>query len=270
MDHTDKVVLVTGGARGIGAGIAQSFAAAGARVAIGDLAAGNADWAYQLASGDDLAQTLGALESLGCEALPVGLDVTDADSCQAAVARTLEHFGRLDVLVNNAGVVDSGPIETFSEQAWDRIFNVNVKGLFLMSRAAVGALADSGGNIIITASIAGKQGYPNMTAYCASKFAAIGFTQSLAAELAPRGVRVNAICPGMLATAMWLDHLLPEDVRDGSNESKQAQFEALMATRIPLGRPQTPADIGQAAVYLAAAENVTGVSLSVSGGFEMG
>ncbi len=263
-----KVVLVTGGARGIGAGIARTFAEAGAEIAIGDLAGGG-DWTYQLATSDELAATVAALRRSGRSPLTVGLDVTDPDSCQAAVAATLERFGRLDVLVNNAGVVDSGPIESFPERAWERIFDVNVKGLFLMSRAALDALSETRGSIVITASIAGKRGYPNMTAYCASKFAAIGFTQSLAAELAPRGVRVNAVCPGMLGTAMWLDHLLPEG-EDGDNPSREARFEALMAQRIPLGRPQTPADIGGAALYLAGAENVTGVALSVSGGFEMG
>jgi meso-butanediol dehydrogenase/(S,S)-butanediol dehydrogenase/diacetyl reductase len=136
-----------------------------------------------------------------------------------------------------------------------------------MSRAAVAALRASKGAIVITASIAGKQGYPNMSAYCASKFAAIGFTQSLAAELAPDGVRVNAICPGMVGTAMWLDHLLPK--RSGVNERDEAGFEAAMAQTIPLGRAQTVEDMGEAALYLATAGNVTGVSLSVAGGFEM-
>ncbi len=270
-----KTVLVTGGARGIGAGIARAFAGAGANVVIADVgvAEGLGDWAYALAGRDDAERTLASLAALTVDGAPgrhcaLPLDVTNADACAEVVRETVARYGSLDVLVNNAGVVDSGRIAEFSEQAWDRIFAVNCKGLFLMSRAAVSALRASKGAIVITASIAGKQGYPNMSAYCASKFAAIGFTQSLAAELAPDGVRVNAICPGMVGTAMWLDHLLPK--RSGVNERDEAGFEAAMAQTIPLGRAQTVEDMGEAALYLATAGNVTGVSLSVAGGFEMG
>jgi meso-butanediol dehydrogenase/(S,S)-butanediol dehydrogenase/diacetyl reductase len=262
-------VLVTGGARGIGAGIARAFAGAGANVVIADVgvAEGLKDWTYALAGRDDAERTLASLNELGGRHCALPLDVTNADACAEVVRETVARYGSLDVLVNNAGVVDSGRIADFSEQAWDRIFAVNCKGLFLMSRAAVAALRASKGAIVITASIAGKQGYPNMSAYCASKFAAIGFTQSLAAELAPDGVRVNAICPGMVGTAMWLDHLLPK--RSGVNERDEAGFEAAMAQTIPLGRAQTVEDMGEAALYLATAGNVTGVSLSVAGGFEM-
>ncbi len=147
-------------------------------------------------------------------------------------------FGGLDVLVNNAGVVQSGPIGDFAERDWDRIFAVNTKGIFLMVRAALPALRRSrDASIVNTASIAGKQGYRNMVAYCGSKFAAIGITQALAAELAPDNIRVNAICPGMVGTAMWLEHLLPSNNLDPAQ--KTAQFEEAMRTMIPLGRPQT-------------------------------
>jgi meso-butanediol dehydrogenase/(S,S)-butanediol dehydrogenase/diacetyl reductase len=148
------------------------------------------------------------------------------------------------------------------------VFAVNTKGPYLMTRAALPALLAAGdASVINIASIAGKRGYRNMSAYCASKFAVIGLTQSLAAELAPRGVRVNAICPGMLGTAMWLEHLLPSTA--ATRAAKAEEFERLMAGMIPLGRPQTPEDIGEAALYLARAKNVTGVSISVSGGYEM-
>jgi len=266
-----KVVFVTGGARGIGRGIAQSFLKAGARVVVGDL--GRADgWAYALSSETERNAAIANDAKLG-EVLGVELDVTSKSSAADAVAKTLARFGRLDVLVNNAGVVASGAVDAFPEADWDRTFAVNTKGPFLMTQAALPTLLDARDACVINiASIAGKQGYRNMSAYCASKFAVIGFTQSLAAELAPRGVRVNAICPGMLATAMWLDHLLPSHLLQGkapSREAKREEFEKMMAAMIPLGRSQTPEDIAEAALYLARAKNVTGVSLSVSGGYEM-
>lgn len=267
---SERVVLVTGGARGIGRGIAGAFLRRGARVMIGDLgkAADTAEaWSYDLSGEQELAGSINELEALG-EVRGTVLDVTDAASCEAAVAATVEAFGRLDVLVNNAGIVGSGPIAEFDPAEWDRIFAVNTKGIFLMTRAALPLLRASGAAVVInTASIAGKKGYPNMAAYCGSKFAAIGITQALAAELAPDGVRVNAICPGMVGTAMWLEHLLPANVAEQAE--KAAQFEAAMAHTIPLGRPQTAEDMGEAAVFLAEAPNITGVSLSVAGGFEM-
>ncbi|MFU8814499.1 MAG: SDR family NAD(P)-dependent oxidoreductase [Pseudomonadales bacterium] len=263
----DRVVLITGGARGIGLGIAEAFLGAGARVMIADLGARAADWNYQLADQHALQQAAAERAGAG-EIRATEVDVTDAASCEAAVQATLAAYGALDVLVNNAGVVQSGAIETFSEQDWEQIFAVNVKGIFLMTRASLPALRRSAHAAIVnTASIAGKKGYPNMAAYCGSKFAAIGITQSLAAELASENIRVNAICPGMVGTAMWLEHLLPSNTTDPLE--KTADFERAMRDTIPLGRPQTPADMGQAALFLANAANITGVSLAVAGGFEM-
>ncbi len=112
-----------------------------------------------------------------------------------------------------------------------------------------------------------EKSHRNMAACCGSKFAAIGITQALAVELAPENIRVNAICPGMVGTAMWLEHLMPMNTLDAA--AKTAEFERAMHATIPLGRPQTAQDIGAAAVFLASAPNVTGVSLSVAGGFEM-
>ena len=261
-----KVVLVTGGARGIGLGIVHAFAAAGHRVMIADLGA-SGDWRYNLSSSDDLEQAKQNEASTG-EVDACEVDVTDAESCHRAVAATLEKFGRLDVLINNAGVVDTGSIETFAEADWDRIFAVNTKGIFLMCKAALGALKASGeGAIVNTASIAGKEGNALMSAYCGSKFAAIGINQALAKELAPDNITVNAICPGIVGTSMWLEHLIPN--RGRTTDEQQQTFEASVSTRIPLGRPQTPQDMGEAALYLATARNVTGIALTVAGGITM-
>jgi len=255
-----RTVLVTGAARGIGKGIADAFLRAGHRVMIADLGT-SPDWNYDLGSDHALKETLDDLSPLG-EVDSVDVDVTQVTSCQRAIQQTLDTFGQLDVLVNNAGIVDSGPIESFSEATWDRIFAVNVKGIFLMSKTALPQLkASPDAAIVSTASIAGKRGSANLAAYCASKFAAVGLTQSMAQEFAPFGIRVNAICPGVVGTAMWLDHLM-------ANQGAAA-FDNRMADMIPLGRPQTATDMGQAAVYLATAPNVTGISLNVAGGFEM-
>ena len=257
---SNRTVLVTGGARGIGKGIAQSFLEAGDNVMIADLASGG-EWRYPLGTETEMADSTRDLASLG-DVRATPLDVTDAGSCQQAVAATVAAYGGLDVLVNNAGVVDSGMIEDFTEAQWDRIFAVNVKGIFLMTRAAVAHLrASDDAAIVNTASIAGKRGAPRMAAYCGSKFAVVGITQSFALELASDGIRVNALCPGMVGTAMWHDHLM-------ANRG-EAEFEDRMRDLIPLGRPQTAADMGQAAVYLATARNVSGVALNVAGAYEM-
>jgi meso-butanediol dehydrogenase / (S,S)-butanediol dehydrogenase / diacetyl reductase len=262
----DRVVLVTGGARGIGLGIVNAFADQGCKVMIADLG-DSADWNYELSNKDDL-EKAGSIAGQHAEVSTCVVDVTDAASCQHAVEQTVDRFGRIDVLINNAGVVQSGPILEFPEEDWDRLFAVNTKGIFLMTKAALPELSKSSNAAIVnTASIAGKKGHPNMAAYCGSKFAAIGITQSLAAELAPEGIRVNAICPGVVGTAMWLEHLMPSNTTDEAE--KNENFEQAMATTIPLGRPQTVEDMGQAAVYLATAPNVTGVALSIAGGFEM-
>ena len=255
-----RAVLVTGGARGIGKGIAKSFLEAGHNVMVADLPEGGG-WRYRLGAKSDLADVVKELSAFGdIRATP--LDVTNAASCEGAVRAAVEAFGGVDVLVNNAGVVDSGRIDEYGESQWDRLFAVNVKGVFLMTRAAVASLrASADAAVVNLASIAGKRGAARMAAYCGSKFAVVGITQSLALELAPDGIRVNALCPGMVGTAMWRDHLMA-----GRGEP---EFEQRMGEIIPLGRPQTAADMGEAAVYLATARNVTGVALNVAGGYEM-
>ena len=254
------VVLVTGAARGIGRGIATSFLRAGFDVMLADLPS-SGDWRYELASSAELEATAKELGELGRVAHTF-LDVTSSESCQAAVRVTVEELGSLDVLVNNAGIVDSGATETFAEERWDQIFAVNTKGPFLMTQAAIGSLRQSESAAIINvASIAGKQGAPRMAAYCGSKFAVIGITQSFAREYAPDGIRVNAVCPGMVGTAMWHDHLTANRGEDYFNES--------MKELIPLGRPQTTQDMGEAAVFLATAPNISGIAMSVAGAYQM-
>jgi meso-butanediol dehydrogenase/(S,S)-butanediol dehydrogenase/diacetyl reductase len=156
-----------------------------------------------------------------------------------------------------------------TEADWDRTLAVNTKGAFLMSQAALRVMSEGAG-IVHIASIAGRSGYPNMVPYCASKFAVMGMMQAMAAELAPRRIRVNAICPGILGTAMWIEHLLGATGMDDGSNDREARFRELMAEQIPLGSPQAPADIAEAALYLANAENVTGTAITVAGGLVLG
>ena len=274
MELRNRTVIVTGAARGIGRGIAEAFGRAGARVVIGDLgslgAGASGDWSYRLASKDDLQQAAEGIRSQGGEALAVEVDVSDADSCRNLVDATREHFSGLDILVNNAGLVRMGAVESYDEEEWDRLFAVNVKGVFLGSRAAIPALREGGGGAIINiASIAGKRGYAGLGAYCASKFAVIGLTQAMAQELGGESIRVNAICPGLLATAMWIDHLSIGISGIVGKPAGREAFEEYVRRNTPLARAQTPDDVAEAALYLARAENVTGVSLNVAGGTEM-
>jgi len=257
-----RTALVTGAARGIGRGIALGLADAGADVVLADLAQDAGDLTYELSGKAELERATADVEARGAAALAVPCDVTDAAQVAGLVDRTRERFGGLDVLVNNAGVVHFGPLEQLEEPVWDRVYAVNVKGPFLVSRAALPLLAESRGNIVNIASVAGKRGYALGSLYCSSKFALVGFTQSLAHELGGRGIRANAVCPGILATHMWTHHLSSEE-RGG-----EAAYTAAVQAQIPLGRDQTPEDIAGAVLYLATAPNVTGIALNVAGGME--
>ena len=259
-----KVAIVTGAARGIGRGIAEALADAGANVVVSDLGASASGVTYALSSAEQLDKAASEIAARGHgRTLAVACDVTRAEQVAALIARTREAFGRIDLVVNNAGVVHFAPLESIDEARWDFVHAVNVKGPYLVSRAALGELTKTQGAIVNIASVAGKRGRATGTLYCSSKFAVVGFTQALADELAPRGVRVNAVCPGVLATHMWTHHLTSEE-RGG-----QAAYDAAVKQLIPMGREQTPADIAGAVLYLATAPNVTGVALNVAGGMEV-
>ena len=270
-----KTVIVTGAARGIGRAIAEAFATEGANVVVADLGslalAAGSDWHYSLSAETELETAAGEINELGGTCKAIQVDVSDRVSCQNLVDESVAAFGGLDILVNNAGIIQTGSIVDFAESDWDRVFAVNVKGIFLMSQAAIPHLAKNGGLIINIASVAGKRGFTYMGAYCASKFAAIGLTQSMAAELAEYSIRVNAICPGNVDTSMWFDHLSKSKRRqqEYGTFTVEDTFAAVVQDRVPLGREQTPGDMAEAALYLTRADNVTGISLNVSGGLEM-
>jgi meso-butanediol dehydrogenase / (S,S)-butanediol dehydrogenase / diacetyl reductase len=249
-----KVALVTGGASGIGAGIAYVLAEAGACVAIGDLdEAGAADIAGQLP---------GEAERIG-----VRLDVTSRQSTDEAIGRIEQELGPVDVLINNAGISSVTPFAQITDAEWTRLFEVNLRGVLVVTQRVLTSMVERrSGRIISISSMAGKEGLPNLAHYCATKFGVIGLTQSLAKEVAEHNVTVNAVCPGVVRTPLW-DHPDTGILRDLDGENGWDAFVG----GIPLGRPQSAEDIGHACAYLAsdAAANITGEALNVSGGQQM-
>lgn len=272
MDIKGCTAIVTGAARGIGRGIALSLAAHGAHLVVADLFHYKPRHApeYQLSGEEEVNKVVAEIEAMGQRALGIDVDVTQNETVIRMVEQAKATFGRIDILVNNAGIILRGPVVDFSEAWWDTTMQVNAKGVFLCSKAVAPIMMEQKrGKIVNIASVAGKRGGMNLAAYSASKFAVIGFTQSLAQELAPYNVTVNAVCPGTVSTAMWTEVLLPP-IMEQKHLSQSEAFQAHVAERIPLGRPQTPEDIGQAVVYLCQADNVTGTSLIVAGGSLMG
>ena len=270
MELKGKNAIVTGAARGIGRGIALKLAAAGANVALVDLGS-PADRAltYNLAAQTDMNRTVEEVKRLGVKAIPILADVTRFADLERMASEVVAKLGTIDILVNNAGIIAVGPVSDFAEEAWDRVMAVNAKGPFLCAKACIPHLAKNReGAVVNIASVAGKTGHGGLSAYCASKFAVVGFTQSLAEELGPLNIRVNAVCPGFLRTAMFTDVLDPIiSVQYGVN--REAAFDEIVARNTFLKREQTPDDIGEAVVYLCRAENVTGETINVAGGGEV-
>jgi 3-oxoacyl-[acyl-carrier protein] reductase len=240
----DRVALVTGAAQGIGLSIARQLAACGAIVVLGDV---------------DADKTQAAAKSVGGRALGVGMNVTRGAEVSAAIERVMAEFGRLDILVNNAGITRDGLLIRMKEEDWDRVLDVNLKGTFHCTKAALGVMVKQRrGRVISIASIVGVMGNAGQANYAASKAAIIGLTKSIAREYANRGITANAVAPGFIKTAMT--DQLPEDVQTKLRE------------QIPLGRLGAPEDIAQAVAFLAsdAAAYVTGQVLHVNGGMWMG
>lgn len=270
-DLRGKVGLVTGaaGAEGLGRAIAIRLAQEGADLVVNDLS-------EESGSRQGLPAVVSEIEALGQRALPVYADVASADQVDAMVAAALEEFGRIDILVNNAGAPagpDRVPVVELGEEAFDLIQRVNVKGTFLCSRAVARQMIarGRGGRIINISSVSGKYGVARFAAYCASKFAVRGFTQSLALELAPHQITVNAICPGLLATERIDDMaaaLAPPGVE--ARDHRHSMIASTLAS-IPLGRMTDTSDVANMAAFLASdqAAFITGSSPTVDGGIRM-
>lgn len=239
----DKVVLITGAARGIGRATALMCARNGAAVA------------YAVRVDNDNSRTLGQeLSSTAAHAKGYVCDVADFANAQTLVDNVLSDFGRIDVLINNAGIVDDTLLLRMSEQQWDRVINTNLKSVFALSKAAVRPmLRQRGGAIVNIASVSGLRGNAGQCNYAASKAGIIGFTKSLAKEVGSRNIRCNVVAPGLIATAMT---------------GSVAADAAAVADRIALQRLGTPDDVAAAIIFLASdmAAYVTGQVLQVCGG----
>lgn len=256
----DQVAVVTGGAQGLGAALAQRLAAEGAHVVVADLNAAGAQ-----ATADAVAQATGR------RTLALAVDVTDEAQVAALVDRTVATFGRLDLMVANAGIVLSGPLEEFDLARWRKVVEVNLTGYFLCAKHAARVMkAQRRGVIVQINSKSGKKGSFKNSAYAASKFGGIGLTQSIALELAEFGVRVNAVCPGnLLDSPLWVDSLYAQyAARLGISED---EVRRRYVEQVPMQRGCTYEDVTNVVVFLASdqASYMTGQAINVTGGQEM-
>jgi NAD(P)-dependent dehydrogenase (short-subunit alcohol dehydrogenase family) len=263
MELKGTVAIVTGSARGIGRGIATCLAQEGVQIVIADLGQ-NADIAKEME------ETARQVRAHGVEALTVNVDVRDWEQVQAMVKAAIDRFGKVDILVNNAGVISVAGVTGMEEAEWDRVMGVNLKGTFLCTKAVAPHMMERRtGRIVNLSSQAGKRGRAFISHYCTSKFGIIGFTQSVAQEMGPFNVTVNAVCPGEVDTHMFRNVLSPA-IAAASGITVEEAWQDWIKTQVPLGRPQTAEDIGEAVVFLCRAENITGEALNVTGGSEMG
>ncbi|MGV9611116.1 glucose 1-dehydrogenase [Nocardia xishanensis] len=236
---TGKVALISGGARGMGAAHARKFVAEDARVVLGDIL-------------DDEGKALA--EELGDHAVYVHLDVREKADWQAAAAEAVQRFGALNVLVNNAGIVNGNLLVDFALEEWQRIVDINLTGTFLGMQAATPAMIEAGGGSIVNiSSVEGMRGSPGLHGYTATKFAVRGLTKSTALELAQYGIRVNSVHPGLISTPMTEG--IPPDF-----------------LQIPLGRAADPQEVSNLVTYLASDESSysTGAEFVIDGGLTVG
>ena len=262
-----KVALITGAGGGIGRGIARCLAEEGVHVALADISPSNAGAIAR------------EISEFGVDAIPYVLDVTDKRQCSDIVGAVAKEFGSIDILVNNAGVIGGAdfklgmPLSDINEDDWDDTYNVNVKGVFLLCQASLKTMKGRGwGRIINISSRAGRDGRETIPHYSASKAAVIIFTQALAREVAREGITVNAVCPGLIWSAMW-EKLAAQCQKKFPNFKEKTAREVFdhFVEQTPLGVEQSTEDIGRAVAFLASndAKTITGQAILVDSGAVM-
>jgi sorbitol-6-phosphate 2-dehydrogenase len=256
----DRIAIVTGGAQGLGEAICHRLALEGAHLVVADLNQGGAE----KVAADIVSKT-------DRRAVGFGVDVTKEEQVEAMVECAVREFGRLDMLVSNAGILISGAAVEFPVQKWRAVIEVNLIGYFLCAKHAAKVMMEQrSGSIIQINSKSGKKGSYKNSAYAASKFGGIGLTQSLALELAEFGVRVNSICPGnLLDSPLWIDSLYDQYARNQGLTKEQVRQKYM--EQVPLGRGCTYEDVSNVIVFLASesASYMTGQAINVTGGQEM-
>lgn len=257
MRLNNKIVVVTGAGRGIGEAISIRLAKEGADIVVCDIDFDNAE------------RTAEKIKTIGRQSLAIKADVSKGKDVEEMVNLTMEKFGRIDILVNNAGILIIKPIVEFKEEEWDRVIDVDLKGVFLCSRAVAKVMINQkSGKIINISSSSGKMGTEFFANYAAAKFGVIGFTQGLAKELASCKITVNVVCPGIIGTKMWdyADEELGKILRLPKGEALKKQIQ-----KIPLSRPGTPEDVAGVVVFLLSSEAdyMTGQAINVTGGMVM-
>ncbi|WP_066257404.1 SDR family oxidoreductase [Hydrogenophaga flava] len=261
MRFAGKVVVITGGSRGIGLGIASRFLREGASVCL----AANEDRVMEAA------EALAAQAPAGAKVIGAQVDVTDRSQVKALYARVAAELGEVDVSVQNAGVITIARLEDLSEAEWDKVMDVNTKGVFLCCQEAAVRMRAAGkkGRLINTASGQARQGFVYTPHYAASKFGVVGITQSLAKELARTGITVNAFCPGIITTDMWAYNDEAWGKLLGNYQPGELMAEWVEA--IPMGRAGTGEDVAGLVTFLASddAAYITGQTINVDGGMFM-
>lgn len=254
MDLKGKVAIVTGAVGAIGRGICTVLAREGMHVVVADLVQDQCDSFAR------------EIKASGGSALGVAVDVTSGDSTRKMAKTVLDAFGQIDAMVNNAGIIRVALLVDHTEEDFDNIIKVNVKGAFLCAKAVVPHMIErKNGRIINISSVAGKRPGPMQSAYAASKHALIGLAQVWCQELGPHNITVNCVCPGFIQSNMWKDHLAPAYAPLFGVEPSQL-VETVAKVHMPLGRPQTGEDIGEAVAYFCKADNASGQALVVDGG----
>jgi len=253
----NKIAIVTGAGRGIGEAISLRLAKEGADVVVSDIDL------------DSATQTAKKVKALGRRSLAIRTDVSKSSDVEKMVNLVVSNFGRINILVNNAGIVIVKPVVEFEEEEWDKVIDADLKGVFLCSKAVAKVMIKQGnGKIINISSDSGKTAHAFFTVYSAAKFGVIGFTQGLAIELAPYKINVNAVCPGIVNTKMW--EYLDEELGKRLNLSKGEALKKRIQS-IPLGRLETPEDVAGVVAFLASqdADYMTGQAINVTGGREV-